>query len=147
VTAATLQAALARDRCRRGPAKEQWKRVVQRRPARGKHVRELRLPLVPPVARDSRDLVVGAFHRHVSDHRIRPPSIEYLTQVALAAESAGLLGALIPTGAHCEDAWLVAASVAAHTRTLKPLEVPRAPPRSATSAERLVIEPRVASRR
>ena len=70
---------------------------------------------------DSRDLVGGAFHRHVADRRIRSPSIEYLTQVALAAEHAGLTGALIPTGTHCEDAWLVAASVAAHTRTLKPL--------------------------
>jgi alkanesulfonate monooxygenase len=46
---------------------------------------------------------------------------DYLVQVALAAERAGFTGTLIPTGLHSEDAWLVAASVAEHTRTLKPL--------------------------
>jgi alkanesulfonate monooxygenase len=95
---------------------------LQRRPAHDKNARVSSDFLwYLPSHGDSRDLVGGAFHRDVNEHRIRPPSIEYLTQVALAAENAGLLGALIPTGAHCEDAWLVAASVAAHTRTLKPL--------------------------
>ena len=68
---------------------------------------------------DSRDLLGSSFH--LGNSKPRPPDFDYLKQVALAAERAGFLGALIPTGTHCEDAWLLAAAIAQHTRTLKPL--------------------------
>jgi alkanesulfonate monooxygenase len=39
----------------------------------------------------------------------------------LAAEAAGFLGTLIPTGSYCEDAWAVAAAVSQRTTRLKSL--------------------------
>ncbi|WP_026975202.1 LLM class flavin-dependent oxidoreductase [Alicyclobacillus contaminans] len=51
----------------------------------------------------------------------RAPTLDYLTQVAQAAEDAGFTFALIPTGNICTDAWLVGAAVAARTQRLKPL--------------------------
>ena len=42
---------------------------------------------------------------------IRPPDIDYLAQVAQAAEANGFEGVLTPTGTHCEDAWLVTAAL------------------------------------
>ncbi|MEY4578455.1 MAG: hypothetical protein RL701_3158, partial [Pseudomonadota bacterium] len=74
-----------------------------------------------PTHGDGRDLMGSAFHVSAHAGKPRPPSFDYLKQVALAAERAGFLGALIPTGTHCEDAWLLAAAVAQHTRSLKPL--------------------------
>jgi alkanesulfonate monooxygenase len=73
-----------------------------------------------PTHGDGRDLIGSAFHLG-SVGKSRPPTLEYLKLVAQAADRAGFLGALIPTGTHCEDAWLVAAAIAQHTRTLKPL--------------------------
>jgi alkanesulfonate monooxygenase len=49
----------------------------------------------------------------------RPPTAAYLSQIARAAEEVGLAGALTPTGAWCEDAWLTTAMVAQHTERLK----------------------------
>jgi alkanesulfonate monooxygenase len=74
-----------------------------------------------PTHGDGRHLSSGAFHRGERGGRHRPPSLDYLTQVALAAESAGFLGTLIPTGPYCEDAWAVASAVSVHTRRLKSL--------------------------
>jgi alkanesulfonate monooxygenase len=73
-----------------------------------------------PTHGDGRDLIGSAFHQQ-SASKPRPPSLDYLKQVALAAERGGFLGALVPTGTHCEDAWLVASAIAQHTRSLKPL--------------------------
>ncbi len=47
------------------------------------------------------------------------PTLEHLTAVARAAESSGFEGVLVPTGAGCHDAWMVAASVAQQTERLK----------------------------
>jgi alkanesulfonate monooxygenase len=78
-----------------------------------------------PTHGDSRDLAGSLFHQDAEtktqSSRYRRPGLEYLKQVALAAEQAGLSGALIPTGSHCEDAWLVAAAIAQHTERLKAL--------------------------
>jgi alkanesulfonate monooxygenase len=49
----------------------------------------------------------------------RPPDIEYLTQVARAAELAGFDGVLTPTGVWCEDAWLITAALTRETRRLR----------------------------
>lgn len=52
-------------------------------------------------------------------HKRRRTSHEYLKQVAIAADTLGFTGCLIPTGQACEDAWLVAASMIPLTRNLK----------------------------
>jgi alkanesulfonate monooxygenase len=42
----------------------------------------------------------------------RAPTPKYLREVAVAADRLGYYGALLPTGAHCVDAWITAASIA-----------------------------------
>jgi alkanesulfonate monooxygenase len=49
----------------------------------------------------------------------REASLDYLTQIARAAEALGFEGVLTPTGAHCEDAWIVTAALMAQTQRLK----------------------------
>ncbi|WP_030380206.1 MULTISPECIES: LLM class flavin-dependent oxidoreductase [unclassified Streptomyces] len=73
-----------------------------------------------PTNGDSRH-VVGGSHgtpatRSAGD---RPPTVAYLSQIARAAEDLGFVGALTPTGAWCEDAWLTTAMVSRHTERLK----------------------------
>ncbi|MEU6963066.1 LLM class flavin-dependent oxidoreductase [Streptomyces chrestomyceticus] len=49
----------------------------------------------------------------------RAATLGYLTQIARAAEQLGFEGALTPTGAWCEDAWLTTAMLARETERLK----------------------------
>ena len=49
----------------------------------------------------------------------RPASLEYLVQVAEAAEDAGFTFALVPVGTTCQDAWLASAVVAGRTERLR----------------------------
>jgi alkanesulfonate monooxygenase len=49
----------------------------------------------------------------------RPATLDYLCQIVRAAEQLGFAGALTPTGAWCEDAWLTTAMLAARTEKLK----------------------------
>ena len=49
----------------------------------------------------------------------RAVDLPYLQQVALAADSLGYYGVLIPTGKSCEDAWLVASALVSTTRNLR----------------------------
>lgn len=49
----------------------------------------------------------------------READLPYLTQLAQAADSLGYEGVLTPTGAHCEDAWVVTAALIGATRRLK----------------------------
>ncbi|MEK8126723.1 LLM class flavin-dependent oxidoreductase [Paenibacillus filicis] len=51
----------------------------------------------------------------------REGTLDYLTEVAQAAETAGFEFVLIPTGGPCTDAWIAGAAIAARTSTLKPL--------------------------
>jgi alkanesulfonate monooxygenase len=67
-----------------------------------------------PTAGDSRDIVAAGAEAHR-----RPPTIEYLGQVARAAEDLGYTGVLTPTGTWCEDAWIVTAALLAETTRLK----------------------------
>lgn len=53
-----------------------------------------------------------------SGHR-RAPTLDYLTQVARAADQLGYEAVLTPTGTWCEDAWLVTAALIPETRRLK----------------------------
>ncbi|MEU6668429.1 LLM class flavin-dependent oxidoreductase [Streptomyces sp. NPDC046727] len=50
---------------------------------------------------------------------VRAPDIEYLAQIAKAAEQLGFEAVLTPTGTWCEDAWLTTAALAQHTERLK----------------------------
>ncbi|MET0812516.1 MAG: LLM class flavin-dependent oxidoreductase [Microbacterium sp.] len=77
-----------------------------------------------PTAGESRDVLRGGTNVYPVDAEhvrspFRQPSLSYLTQVALAVEEAGLDSVLVPTGSYCEDPWIVAASLAAATRSLR----------------------------
>ncbi|HEY8547132.1 MAG TPA: LLM class flavin-dependent oxidoreductase [Acidimicrobiales bacterium] len=67
-----------------------------------------------PTAGDSRDVVgfgpVGGR---------RPASLDYLAQVARAAEAVGFDAVLTPTGTHCEDAWITTAALIPETERLR----------------------------
>ena len=74
-----------------------------------------------PTNGDSRHLT-----GNISNPQLRPthlahrePDVDYLVQIARAAEATGFNAALIPTGAACEDAWLIAAALAQNTEKLK----------------------------
>ena len=72
-----------------------------------------------PTYGDSR-FIVGGGHGTPAGaaHSDRDASIEYLASIVRAAESFGFTGALIPTGAWCEDAFITAALLARETRSL-----------------------------
>jgi alkanesulfonate monooxygenase len=67
-----------------------------------------------PTAGDSRE--VTGFGPTASN---REPDLDYLAQVARAAERAGFDGVLTPTGTFCEDAWLTTAALIRETRRLR----------------------------
>jgi alkanesulfonate monooxygenase len=73
-----------------------------------------------PTNGDSRD-IVGGGHGVATGAAgaIRDPSIQYLGQIARSAEQLGFVGALTPTGAWCEDAWLTCAMLTEVTERLK----------------------------
>lgn len=72
-----------------------------------------------PTYGDSR-LIVGGGHGTPAGaaHSDRDASIDYLASIVRAAETFGFTGALIPTGAWCEDAFVTAALLARETTTL-----------------------------
>jgi alkanesulfonate monooxygenase len=49
----------------------------------------------------------------------RATDLAYFQQIAVAADTLGYEGVLLPTGRSCEDAWVVASSLIAATRRLK----------------------------
>src|SRR4051794_20809596 len=78
-----------------------------------------------PTTGDSRGIlgagtVVGAHHvRAGAGAGERPPSVDYLGQIARSAEQLGFEAALTPTGSWCEDAWIATAALTQVTRRLK----------------------------
>jgi alkanesulfonate monooxygenase len=80
----------------------------------------LRLHWFLPTTGDGRT-IVERFHANGSPGPdvVRPPTIDYLAQVARAAEQLGFEGVLTPTGTWCEDAWLTTAALIRETRTLR----------------------------
>jgi alkanesulfonate monooxygenase len=66
-----------------------------------------------PTSGDSRNVVPGA------GGHARSPSLDYLTQVARAADTLGFDAVLTPTGTWCEDAWLVTAALSQQTTRLR----------------------------
>ncbi|KAA9156696.1 LLM class flavin-dependent oxidoreductase [Amycolatopsis acidicola] len=73
-----------------------------------------------PTSGDGRT-IVERFHANRSQGPAakREADIDYLAQVARAAEKLGFEGVLTPTGTWCEDAWLVTAALIRETRRLK----------------------------
>ncbi len=67
-----------------------------------------------PTTGDSREIV--GFGPTVGR---RAPDIDYLSQVARAADQLGYEAVLTPTGTWCEDAWLTTAALSRDTRNLK----------------------------
>jgi alkanesulfonate monooxygenase len=80
----------------------------------------LRLHWFLPTSGDGRT-IVERFHANKSlgPDAARKPDIDYLSQVARAAERLGFEGVLTPTGTWCEDAWLTTAALIRETTTLK----------------------------
>jgi alkanesulfonate monooxygenase len=73
-----------------------------------------------PTNGDSRDIVGGGHGVPVgAAGGVRPLTIGYLGQIARGAEQLGFAGALTPTGAWCEDAWLTTAMLSEVTERLK----------------------------
>jgi alkanesulfonate monooxygenase len=73
-----------------------------------------------PTYGDSRGLVGGGHGIPAAAAGTpREASLGYLAQIARAAETVGFEGALTPTGAWCEDAWLTTAMLAAESERLK----------------------------
>jgi alkanesulfonate monooxygenase len=66
-----------------------------------------------PTGGDSRDVLPA------EDGTRRPPDVDYLAQVARAADALGYEAMLTPCGTMCEDAWLSTAALIAETRRIK----------------------------
>ncbi|MFE3170432.1 LLM class flavin-dependent oxidoreductase [Amycolatopsis sp. NPDC059090] len=73
-----------------------------------------------PTTGDGRT-IVERFHANKSQgpSAQRPADLDYLAQVARAAERLGFEGVLTPTGTWCEDAWLTTAALIRETNRLK----------------------------
>lgn len=66
-----------------------------------------------PTGGDSRDVLPTTAGNR------RSPTVEYLAQVAQAADALGYVGLLTPCGTMCEDAWLATAALIGQTRRIK----------------------------
>ena len=49
----------------------------------------------------------------------RPATLDYLAKVTRAAEDAGFVNILVPTGTRCVDGWAAAAAISTMTRKTK----------------------------
>ncbi|RCV47871.1 LLM class flavin-dependent oxidoreductase [Marinitenerispora sediminis] len=73
-----------------------------------------------PTQGDSRGIVSGGHGVDIdSATRTRQADVGYLGQIVRAAEQLGFAGALTPTGAWCEDAWLTTAMLSSVSERLK----------------------------
>jgi alkanesulfonate monooxygenase len=67
----------------------------------------------------------------------RAVSLQYLRQIAQAADDLGYFGVLLPTGRSCEDSWVIASALAPFTERLKYLVAVRPGLQSPTVAARM----------
>ncbi|CAM2957153.1 LLM class flavin-dependent oxidoreductase [Saccharomonospora xinjiangensis] len=79
----------------------------------------LRMYWFLPLHGDGRDLAEGRVGNGQRRERRRDTDLNYLAQVARAAEGQGFDGVLAPFGLFCEDPWLVCSALAAHTERLR----------------------------
>jgi alkanesulfonate monooxygenase len=70
-------------------------------------------------------------------HGARTVDLRYMQQIALAADSLGFSGVLLPTGRSCEDAWIVAAALIPLTQRLRFLVAVRPGVVAPTTAARM----------
>ena len=82
-----------------------------------------------PTHGDGRYLGTSLGGRHVG--------LDYLRQIAQAADSLGYFGVLLPTGRSCEDSWVVASALAPLTERLRYLVAVRPGLQSPTVAARM----------
>ena len=113
----------------------------------------VRLHWFLPTSGDGRT-IVERFHANRSQgpSAQREPDLDYLAQVARAAERLGFEGVLTPTGTWCEDAWLTTAALIRETTRLKFLVAfrpgvisPTLAAQMAGTFQRLVERPRCCS--
>ncbi len=74
-----------------------------------------------------------------SDKGSRRATPSYLRQIAVAVDGLGFGGALLPTGRSCEDAWVIASSLAAVTNRMKFLVAVRPGLVSPTVSARMAV--------
>ncbi len=67
-----------------------------------------------PTSGDSRTVIPMGEAGHQ-----RPPTFDYMQQVATVADAMGFDGALTPTGTACEDSWIVCSALMSVTKRLK----------------------------
>lgn len=72
-----------------------------------------------PTHGDGRSIVDRPHVTAASAGAPRQPSIDYLAQVAQAAEHLGFTGMLTPTGSWCQDSWVTTAALLARTQRIK----------------------------
>jgi alkanesulfonate monooxygenase len=77
-----------------------------------------------PTSGDSRDLAAATLTHDARGTSartpgLRPPDLDYLAEIARAADRLGYEAVLTPTGTWCEDAWLTTAALIRETRRLK----------------------------
>jgi alkanesulfonate monooxygenase len=61
----------------------------------------------------------GDGHQVIREEPERPATLDYLTRVARAAEEAGFVNILVPTGTHCMDPWATSSAISSNTRKIK----------------------------
>jgi len=74
---------------------------------------------LPTNGGDGRHIVGGGHGAQAPDAGTRAASVPYLGQIARSAEQLGYVGALTPTGAWCEDAWITTAMLSSVSERLK----------------------------
>jgi alkanesulfonate monooxygenase len=72
-----------------------------------------------PTHGDGRSLVDRPHVTAAAAAAPRQPDIDYLAQVAQAAEHLGFTGMLTPTGSWCQDSWVTTAALLARTQRIK----------------------------
>jgi alkanesulfonate monooxygenase len=92
-----------------------------------------------PTHGDGRSIVDQPQRSPIGTGVPREPDIDYLAQVAQAAERVGFTGMLTPTGSWCQDAWLTTAALLARTRRIKFLVAFRPGALSPTLAAQLAV--------
>ena len=78
-----------------------------------------------PTSGDGTQIGAATVAAGAADHE-RVATVNYLSEVARAAEQAGFTGALTPVGAGCPDPWTICSAVSQHTTTLRLLVAVRA---------------------
>lgn len=68
---------------------------------------------------DGRSIVDRPHSSEYGANTPRNPDIDYLAQVAQAAERMGFIGLLTPTGSWCQDTWISTAALLARTQRIK----------------------------